>query len=165
MTFPTREDIEFFSQPEVAEFFGERWKPKVGDYYWDNEDKEVHLIGSFSQAGRVREWLSQPWCGFIPLFTVGQLIEMLEEKGYGILWLRSLPNNDTETRFWEAEMARKETGGHLLLAIEGTWQAQGPTPAIALAKCAMENLEEYLAVELKRGGSDEQPERDIRSLG
>lgn len=37
MTFPSDKDIEFFSQPEVRKFFGERWESCIGDWYIETE--------------------------------------------------------------------------------------------------------------------------------
>jgi len=125
---------------EKAEELRKWWEkrgPRQGDYYWDGDDGKVHLIGSFSQAGRIREWFSHSWFrGSFPLPTQRQLIEMLEERGYGLYHLgdeRFYPEFDG--RDWSPEepyqaLAQGKEPGDYVKGI-------GPDPETALLRCLL----------------------------
>lgn len=127
MTFPTKEEIEFFNQPEVREFFRARWKPKFGDYtlhtkpgrpwFKDKESEQIMWILQVTPVDEPPEemiWLPRP----------DQLVEMLEEKGYKRIELDIRPAD------CEATISQHPT--------EWARMGRGPTPAIALALALME---------------------------
>ena len=119
MTFPNEVEIKFFSQPEVREFFGARWQPSLGDFFWRHEegfgvvDYELSVILTFNRTEYV--WLPRP----------DQLIEMLKEKGYSIVL-------DT------CDEGSASVGVFIMEGMSLEASAPGPTPAIALALALME---------------------------
>ncbi len=138
MTFPSANDVEFFSQPEAREFFGARWEPKFGDWAVLDDDKKVVTIIYVEENDVSVEHQNYAygshWCRkaeLIPLPRPDQLIEMLEEKGYKAKWdLTSEVSLYQMTLFF----------GHDAALPFNSWF--GPTPAIALARCVMEVMKE-----------------------
>ena len=125
MIFPSKEEIEFFGQPEAREFFGARWEPSLGDFLalpeggYDVAGLELLVILAYDRTQTT--WLPRP----------DQLIEMLEEKvALGDLWfeLRG-PTFSEDCRY----ILDIDTG-----VPEEKRQYIGPTPAIALALALME---------------------------
>ena len=141
MIFPTEQNIAFFKE---AKGIQEGWEPKIGDFCVSKMQGLLCLIGArrkyeskyslvliSGQTAIVRpggQWdirsLDSIKQDFIPLFTLRQLIEMLEEKGYR--WdVGKLPDSYTAT-IWNDDV---------------DLECEGPTPSIALGKALIEVME------------------------
>lgn len=95
----TEEEIQFLKQlwEECGEGLG--WEPQFGDWAVDRHNGDIIIIlAQTGERGHFIEFVPLSWEGyeegqihtgllknFIPLFTEGQLIKMLEEGGY-IRW-------------------------------------------------------------------------------
>ena len=115
MTFPTKQEIEFFKEAKQIQ---EEWEPRAGDWVQDKT-----YVGPLSGAD-MRDRLVKLGKTWLP--RLDQLIEMLEERGYR--WdVGKLPDSYTATT-WNDEVD------------DSVVECEGLTPSIALGKCLLEVL-------------------------
>lgn len=140
MKFPTNEEVEFFGQPEVRQFFGERWQLSLGDFFarpgegYDVVGLELLVILTYDRTQVV--WLPRP----------DQLLEMLEEKGWYRWEANTRPYRKQESWYREEWYKRQPSAKQLLTGADAQPSYEniavtGPTPAIALGRCVMEIAE------------------------
>jgi len=128
-----------------ADRLREEWEPKFGD--WVQKDQCAAIV-TYIEGDDLWVEFQDPrygggWCKKVdcaPLFQPRQIIEMLEERGYGLGHLgdeRLHP--DFDGRDWNPEepyiaLAEREPGDY----VKGT----GPDPATALLRAWLEVVDE-----------------------
>lgn len=126
---PTEAYIRECTQPEVAEKLREEWKrrgPQHGDWVHDTIGGDTFILLEAS-AFWLRNGLVGMPEGWIPLFTLRQLVGMLEERGY------------TGELHW-GKKERKERYGVVISPVEGTIglndvkYKRGPDPETTLLR-------------------------------
>ena len=130
MLFPTKEDVEFFSQPEVREFFGARWEPKVGDWAYNHRYGTGVMFHPYFGTLVFENVIHDcPQGELILLPRPDQLEEMLEGKGYD--WAVERNTIVLEPGYvvmtWYVDDPDQKRGEY-----------EGSTSAIALASALME---------------------------
>ena len=144
---------------ENAERLREEWEPKVGDFCISKtqgllcligarrkyEPKKHSLILISGQTALVRPGGRWDICSldsikedFIPLFTLRQLIDMLEERGY----YPGLQKCRKPDEWWAG--AKPRGWDQMPTDTELTIQGLGPDPETALLKCLLEVVQDGL---------------------
>lgn len=135
----TEEEIQFLKQlwEECGEGLG--WEPQFGDWVLRLPFDNIAILVKYSGVTRVGHIFNEDGSQefvckeeLVPLFTEGQLIRMLEERGYypGVQKCRK------PDEWWAGAALR--AWNEWPHDTDVTIQGLGPTPIIALGRCLIE---------------------------